>query len=44
MLCLQLVGGLDTLPGRSELNQNAGLVNAFLLVQLSHKSVCILST
>lgn len=34
MLALELVGSLDTLPGRGELDQDAGLVNANLLVKL----------
>jgi hypothetical protein len=34
VLALELVGGLDTLPGGSELDENAGLVNAGLLVEL----------
>jgi hypothetical protein len=34
VLGLQLVCGLDTLPGRGELDENAGLVNAGLLVEL----------
>lgn len=34
VLALELVGGLDTLPGGSELDENALLVNAGLLVEL----------
>jgi hypothetical protein len=34
VLALELVGGLDALPGGSELDENAGLVNAGLLVEL----------
>jgi hypothetical protein len=34
VLALELVGGLDTLPGRGELDENALLVNAGLLVEL----------
>lgn len=34
VLRLQNVGGLDTLVGRSDLDQDAGLVNTGLLVEL----------
>lgn len=34
VLALELVGGLDALPGRGELDQDTGLVNAGLLVEL----------
>lgn len=34
MLGLENVGGLDSLPGGGNFDENAGLVNALLLVQL----------
>ena len=34
VLALQLVGGLDAFPGRRELDQDAGFVDAFLFVEL----------
>ena len=43
MLALELVGGLDTLPGGSELDENAGLVNTGLLVELVLLLVCCVS-
>jgi hypothetical protein len=39
VLGLELVGGLDTLPGGSELDENALLVDAGLLVELIGLSV-----
>ena len=39
VLALELVSGLDTLPGRGELNEDARLVNAGLLVELVLLSV-----
>lgn len=43
VLALELVGGLDTLPGGSELDENAGLVNTGLLVELVLLLVCCVS-
>lgn len=44
VLRLQLAGGLDALPGGGDLDENAVLGDAHLLVQLSkHVSFCISS-
>jgi len=43
VLALELVSGLDALPGRGELDEHAGLVNAGLLVELVLLSVCCTS-